>query len=163
MTIEEWAREPRATRLERLTRLPDELATAIQHQSEDVLSRRPDGKNWAAKEVICHLRDTEEVFGVRMEQVLAMDVDPTVVITNPDRWAEERQYLRNDVGDALAAFGRRRTETLAVFAKLTPADWEKAALHPTLGRLTLDGFLSVMAFHDDIHLDQLMRALDGRA
>ncbi len=31
------------------------------------------------------------------------------------------------------------------------------------GRRTIDDFLSVMAWHDENHLEQLRRALDGRA
>ena len=34
---------------------------------------------------------------------------------DPVRWAEERQYLRNDTREALAAFQRRRTEVLMVW------------------------------------------------
>ena len=162
-TIEEYAKQPREQRMQRLTRTADELAAAIEGQSDAVLSRRPDAKSWAAKEVVCHLRDTEEVFGARIEQILAMDVDSKLVLTNPDRWAEERQYLTNDVGKALAAFRQRRVETLETFAKLTPAQWEKGGTHPVNGRIALDGFLSVLAWHDDNHLDQLTRALQGRA
>lgn len=162
-TMGEYAKQPRAERMQRLTRTADELAAAIKGQSDAVLSRRPDAKNWAAKEVVCHLRDSEEVYGARVEQILAMDVDPTLIVTNADRLAEERQYLRNDAGEALAAFRRRRAEMLEAFGKLTPSQWEKGGLHPVLGRITVDGVLSVMAWHDDNHLDQLMRALQGRA
>jgi DinB superfamily len=162
-TIEEYAKQPREQRMQRLTRAADELAAVIKGQSDAVLARRPDAKSWAAKEVVCHVRDTEEVFGARIEQILAMDVDPKLVVTNPDRWAEERQYLTNDVGKALAAFRQRRVETLGTFGKLTPAQWEKGGTHPVNGRITLDGFLSIMAWHDDNHLDQLTRALQGRA
>jgi DinB superfamily len=163
LTIEDYARQPRAQRMQRLTRTADEFSAAIKGQSEAVLARRPDEKNWAAKEVVCHMRDTEEVFGARIEQILAMDVDPKLVATNPDRWAEERQYLANDVGRALAAFRQRRAETLETFGKLTLAQWAKGAIHPVAGRIALDGFLSIMAWHDDNHLDQLTRALEGRA
>jgi DinB superfamily len=163
LTIEDYAKQPREQRMQRLTRTGDDLAAAIKGQSDALLSRRPDAKNWAAKEVICHLRDTEEAFGARLEQILAMDVDPKLVATNPDRWAEERQYLTNDADEALAAFRQRRAETLETFGKLTPAQWEKGGIHPVLGRITLNGFLSVMAWHDDNHLDQLTRALQGQA
>ncbi len=139
------------------------VSAATEGQRDAVLSRQPDGKNWAAKEVVCHLRDTEEVFGARIEQILAMDVDPKLIATNPDRWAEERQYLTNDIGKALAAFRQRRADTLETFGKLTPAQWERGAIHSALGRIALDGFLSIMAWHDDNHLDQLTRALQGRA
>ena len=162
-TMEEYARQPREARLQRLTRTADELAAAIAGQSDAALSQRPDARNWAAKEVVCHLRDAEEAFGTRFEQILAMDLDPRLSAGNADRLAEERQYLRNDTAEALAAFRARRRETLGVFGTLTPAQWDKGGLHPVRGRITLDGFLTLMAWHDDNHLDQLTRALQGRA
>ena len=162
-TMEDYARQPREQRLQRLTRTADELAAAIKGQSDAALSRRPDAKNWAAKEIVCHLRDTEEVFGARCEQMLAMDVEPKLGLSDPDRMADERQYLRNDAEEALAAFRRRRAETLETFGKLTASQWERGGLHPVGGRITIDDILSAMAWHDDNHLDQLTRALQGRA
>ena len=46
---------------------------------------------------------------------------------------------------------------------VTPAQWNKGALHPARGRMTIDTFLTLMAWHDDNHLDQLARALEGKA
>ena len=62
LTIEDYAKQPREQCMQRLTRTADEFSAAIKGQSDAVLARRPDGKNWAAKEVVCHMRDTEEVF-----------------------------------------------------------------------------------------------------
>ena len=162
-TMEEYAKQPREQRAQRLTRTADELAAAIKGQSDAVLSRRPDAKNWAAKEIVCHLRDAEEAFGTRFEQILAMSVDPMLGGPSPDRLAEERQYLRNDTEEALTAFRKRRQDCLDFLAKLPPADWQRAGVSPTRGRVTIDQFVSLMAWHDDNHLDQLKRALDGRA
>ena len=47
--------------------------------------------------------------------------------------------------------------------KLSPAEWNRGGIHALRGRLTLDSFASLMAWHDDNHLDQLRRALEGRA
>ena len=162
-TMEEYAKQSREQRLHRLTRTADELAAALKGQSDAILSRRPDAKNWAANEVVCHLRDAEEAFNGRFDQILAMDVDPQLPGANPDRIAEERQYLRNEATEAVAAFRKRRQETLDVFGKLTAAQWDKGGIHPVRGRITLDNFLSLMAWHDDNHLDQLARALEGKA
>jgi uncharacterized damage-inducible protein DinB len=162
-SMEEYAKQPSAQRIERLTRTADELAAAIRGQSDAVLSRRPDAKNWAATEVVCHLRDTEEGFGARFDQILAMESPPALSAPQPDRWAEERQYLRNDVTEALAAFRRRREDNLTTFRRLTAEQWKKAGVHPVRGRVSLDDFLTLMAWHDDNHLDQLKRALEGRA
>jgi hypothetical protein len=38
----------------------DDRTAVIRGQSEAALGRRPDARNWAAKEVICRLRDIEE-------------------------------------------------------------------------------------------------------
>ena len=162
-TMEHYATQPAAQRLERLTRTADQLTAAIKGQSESVMTRRPDGKNWAPKEVVCHLRDTEEAFAARFEQILAMDVDPKLGGAAADRWAEERQYLRNDALEAIAAFRKRREENLATLRALTAAQWTKGALHPVRGRMTLDTFLTLMAWHDDNHLELLARALEGKA
>jgi hypothetical protein len=162
-TMEEYAKQPREQRLQRLTRTAEQLSAAIKGQAESTLSRRPDGKNWAPKEVVCHLRDAEEMFTSRFELILAMDVDPKLVGPNADRMAEERQYLRNDAAEAIGAFRRRREENVELLRKLTPAQWDKGGLHPARGRMTIDTFLTLMAWHDDNHLDQLQRSLEGKA
>src|SRR5205807_5326147 len=79
-----------------------------------------------------------------------------------DRWAEERQYLRNDTGAALAALRKRRQETLAFLRRLTPVQWQRGSIHATLGRMTFDDWVTLIAAHDDNHLSQLERALDAR-
>jgi hypothetical protein len=161
-TMEEYATQPAAQRLARLQRTGDELAAAIAGQSDAVMSRRPDAKNWAAKEVICHLRDTEELFQTRFEQIMEM-IDPKLFGPSPDRWAEERQYLRNDAQQALAAFRARRRDSMEFLARLKREDWQRGGIHATRGRMTLDHFLTLMAWHDDNHLDQLRRAIEGRS
>jgi hypothetical protein len=161
-TMEEYAKQPREQRLRRLERTADELTSALRGQSEAALSRRPDARNWAAKEVLCHLRDTEELFMMRFETIMAAD-EPRVAAIDPDRWAHDRQYLRNDAGEAAAAFRKRREESLAFLRKLDAEQWARGAIHPARGRFTIDDLASLMAAHDDNHLDQLKRALEGRA
>lgn len=162
LTVEDYAKQPFDARLARLTRAPDELAAAIGGHTDAVLSRRPDAKNWAAKEVICHLRDTEQVFFVRFHAIVENDepkmyFDPGAA----DRFAEDLQYSRSDAAEALAAFRRRRGVTLKFLGTLTPSQRQRAGMRGEQ-RITIDAFVSVMAWHDDNHIDQLKRALEGR-
>src|SRR5262245_58206423 len=106
LTKEEVAKMPRAERLERLGRAGHELDAAVADRPESVLCRRPDEKNWAPKEVVCHLRDTEEFFMIRF-QTLAAAHEPPLIPADPERWAEDRQYIRNDVVEASRAFRER--------------------------------------------------------
>ena len=179
-TRDEYLKQPVEKRLERMERTADDLAAAIQGQGDAALSRRTDAKNWSAKEAVCHLRDTEELFMVRFRTILAMD-DPKFLVlgqmpkdpakwgysegdrptVDPERWAEERQYLRNDTTEALDAFRKRREETLAFFRKLTPEQRRRASTHVTLGSVALGDWTALIAGHDDTHLNQLKQALEG--
>ena len=169
-TLDDVGKQPLQQRLDRMARTADDVADAIKGQSEAVLVRRPDFKNWAAKEIICHLRDTEELFTARLEMIAAMDEPPfgaagqgarILTIDTPDRWAEDRQYLRNDAAHALATFRARREGLLAHLHALTPAQWQRGGIHPVRGRMTVEDFVTMIAWHDDNHLDQLRRALLG--
>jgi uncharacterized damage-inducible protein DinB len=161
-TMEDVAKLSLTDRLGRMAGTAGQLAVAIAGQPESALARRPGLKAWAAKEVICHLRDTEEAFMARFQTMAAMD-EPRLLPPDPDRWAEERQYLRNDPVEALHAFRRRREESLSYLRGLGPADLQRGGVHPTRGRMTVGDFVTLMAWHDENHLDQLRRALRGEA
>jgi hypothetical protein len=160
--VDGYSEQDRIARLRRLELTADQLRDAVRAHGAKPLTRRPAPEAWAPVEVLCHLRDSEEWFVMRCRMVLAMD-EPCFPRSNPDRWARERQYLRHDAGEAIAAFRRWRGEALALFRSLADDAWRRGGVHlDSRGRRTLDEFLAVMAWHDDNHLDQLVRALDGR-
>ena len=81
----------------------------------------------------------------------------------PDRWAGGPPVPAKRRGR-----GARRVPPAAGGVAGVPAppparaDWERGGMHPTRGRLTMRDFAGLMAGHDDNHLDQLKRALDGK-
>jgi hypothetical protein len=160
-TFEQVAAMSRDEQVARMRGTPDELAAAIRGRSEAALTTRPDEKTWAPNEVLCHLRDVEELFQSRLRMMLATE-GLALLPTEQDRWAEERQYLRSDAEHALRAFRRRREETLAFLAGLTEADWLRTAIHPVRGRMAVKDFVSLLSWHDENHLEQFKRAIEGR-
>ena len=160
-SIQEYATRSREQRYARLERTADELTAVIKGQSQAALTKRPDEKNWAAVEIVCHLRDAEEGFAARFQMFLAMD-DPKLLMADTDRIALDRQYIRCDTAESIEAFRARRRETLEIFRGLTPEQWNRGGIHPQHGRLTFENFLAIMAWHDDNHLDQIERALAGK-
>src|SRR5262249_10301366 len=142
-SLEEWAKRPRAVRLARLGRTPDELAAALRGMDPSVLTRRPDEKNWAPIEILCHLRDAEAAFLNRLRSIRAPD-EPRFPTENPNRMAEERQYLQQPLGPALEAFHRHRDASIMFFAALGEGDWARAGHQmDSRGRRTIDDFLGV--------------------
>jgi hypothetical protein len=65
--------------------------------------------------------------------------------------------------EALAAFQRRRAEVLVLLRSLSLAEWPRGGVHLSRGRLTLADWVARLAAHDDNHVAQLRRALEGRA
>jgi len=180
-TFDDYRGLPIDTVLTRLQQTLGDLERAIAGRPDAELSTRPDAHNWSAKEIVCHLRDVEELFQARFHTMVALD-EPRILVLgaspkdlepwriggpighplDPLRWAEERQYLRNDIRAALAAFERRRSEVLSLLRSLSPAEWQRGGVHLGRGRLTMADWVASLAAHDDNHLDQLARALEGR-
>jgi len=96
----------------------------------------------------------------RPRTVLLAD-DQMFLRNYPNRWAQE-QYLRNDAAQALAAFRIRRQEAHDLFRKLSQNELQRTCNHAVLGRITIDRIVGLLAWHDDNHLDQLKRALEGK-
>ena len=164
----------------RLHETPSDLERALAGRTDAELSRRPGPTSWSVKEIVCHLRDVEELFQVRFHTVIALD-EPRILVLgatvddlapwriggaighplDPGRWAADRQYARNDCREALVAFQRRRGEVLTLLRSLSPAEWQRGGIHLSRGRLTLREWVASLAAHDDNHLDQLRRALEG--
>ena len=161
-SAEAWFRRTPDERMARLAATPDQVASVLGSRGARALARRPAPGAWAPVEVVCHLRDVEETFGERFAAILAMD-EPALPEAGPaDRWAEERQYLRHDTATALAHFRRRRGESLETLVGLSPSQWQRGGEHPARGRLSIDMLVALMAWHDDNHLEQLTRAVEGQ-
>lgn len=146
--------------LARMSRTADDLASVLRGQPEAVLSKRPADNAWAAKEVACHLRDTEDLFMSRFRAILTEN-EPRFSPPQTDGVAEERQYLKDDAAKTLEVFRARRQENLRFLRGLTPEQLERGGIHATRGRMTIKDFVALMASHDDNHLDQIRRALEG--
>jgi hypothetical protein len=180
-TMEEYLTRPVADRLGRLRTTPDEVAGLLRGRDDATLARRPDARSWSATEIVCHLRDVEELFLVRFQTILAVD-DPEILTLgatperlaawgiggavghplDPDRWAEDRQYRSQRGADAARAFRRRRGEAVALLDGLAPTQWRRAGIHQARGRMELGEWVASLAGHDDNHLGQLARAIEGR-
>lgn len=146
--------------IRQMGKVPEDYAAAIKGISDSVSARRPDQKNWAAKEIICHMRDTEEMFFNRFQTMLAQE-NPLFPSVDMDCWAEERKYLECDAAEALASFRVRRGKLIALLRELRPEQWERTGISPKHGQMTIGALVERMAGHDANHLDQIKRALAG--
>ncbi len=102
-----------------LARFPAILDAVVDGLAPGRWRARPAPDEWAAVEIVCHLRDEEaEDFGARVRVIL--EGGTRFAPIDPEGWATARRYHEADPAAALAAFRAHRAASLAVLAGATP-------------------------------------------
>ena len=140
---------------------PAALDTICKHLTYEQWSYKPDEKEWAVVEILCHLRDVDrEVNLPRIQKIIQGDV-PFLPAVVSDPWADERQYINQSGPDALHAFIKIRTEMCDLLNQLTDQGWKSTARHAIFGPTNLFELAGFMSTHDLAHIRQIHQNLDG--
>lgn len=137
---------------------PAELDRLISGQSDEALARPASDGEWGVVEILPHLGDWEAVQQVWMHRLLDEDV-PALEPVDDSLWAIERDYAGQPPAESLATFAERRSETVHLLESLDDDTWQRQAVHPRLGRLTLHQLAERMCDHDARHIEQARDAL----
>lgn len=138
--------------LETLSRTPA-LVSQVAAQVPEKLLRVRSGP-FALVEHAWHMADLEKVFGERVRRLLAED-DPFLPDFDGEKAAREREYLKLDLGEALAAFAAAREETLRRL-RAVPADrWGRSGRQEGVGTVTLSQMPRRMLDHDFAHCNEI--------
>lgn len=114
--------------------------------------RPPAPGKWSARDIVCHLADTELVFAFRLRQALA-EAHHTIQPYDQNRWAV--QYVGYQIGPALDVFTTVRNWNLTLLRAVTDDDLARPLTHPERGTMTFQTLVETMAGHDLNHLIQL--------
>jgi hypothetical protein len=138
---------------------PDVLQGLLRgHDQAQASAARGGDENWSVVEVLCHLRDAEEMALLRM-RLMRDEENPWLAGFDQERWAKERHYAAARLDEALAAFLQLRATHLAELAALRPADWERPGRHEEQGQITILSHQLHLVSHDAVHLAQIARQL----
>ncbi len=116
----------------------------------------PDG--WSIVEIVCHLRDFDEIFYSRA-QMMQAQTQPQLPAYDHEAMAIERDYQAEDLAEALAALKASRARFIAFLAGLTPEQWERDGVHPERNSFTMTDAAMQVGLHDLDHLEQITRVL----
>ena len=107
---------------------------------------------WTARQMFCHLADTELVFAFRLRQALA-ESHHVIQPFDQDKWAAS--YDSVGAQAAVDLFTAVRNWNIA-FIQAVPAEaFSKILTHPERGEMTIQVLVETMAGHDLNHLRQL--------
>jgi hypothetical protein len=118
---------------------------------------RAPGK-WSARDIFCHLADSEIVFAFRLRQALAED-HHVIQPFDQEQWAITYETRLADM--ALATFEAVRNWNIALLDTVTTSQLSKPVTHPERGEMTFETIVETMAGHDLNHLKQLEAIADG--
>lgn len=131
---------------------PGALENISRRLSAEAWNRSLAPGKWTAREIVCHLADSEIAFGFRMRQALAED-HHVIQPFDQDGWA--KTYAGYEARQALAMFSTARQWNLALLRSLPPEAFSKLLRHPERGEMTFRVIVETMAGHDVNHLRQL--------
>ena len=131
---------------------PQRLAAQLDRLGQDGMERPYAPGKWNARQVLCHLADTEIVFALDLRQTLAEE-HHVVQPMDQEKWAANCDAY--GARAALEVFPAVRKWNLALLAVVAPAVMSKPVTHPERGQLTFGVLVETMAGHDLNHLKQI--------
>lgn len=137
---------------------PAELERLTSGQSDEALARPASDGEWGVVEILPHLGDWEEVQQAWIHRLLDEDT-PELDLIDDSLWAIERDYAGQPPVESLATFAERRAETAYLLDSLDDEAWQRQAMHPRVGRITLHQLAERMCDHDAKHIEQVRDAL----
>lgn len=144
---------------EALTGLP----AAVRALPPDRVDMAPMVAEWSAREVVAHLADAEQVYGVRLRLMLPRE-RPFLAAYDQDAWT--RRFGRLET--LAAALGRwiiLRRANLAVLESLDEAEWRRPGDHEEGMKLrrveTPESVADELVRHTRQHLEQMPDAARG--
>jgi uncharacterized damage-inducible protein DinB len=146
----------RKNRLEILRSTPARLKAALKGIPKALLLWTPAPGKWSILEIACHLRDMErDAYVTRYRRILAEDT-PALPDADGDAYSLEHDYRAQKLAEILRDWTRLRRESLKILAGVKRADWDRAGVHETAGRLTMADLLGRHAHgNDEAHLGQI--------
>lgn len=143
-----------------LDTLGNVLKTVTDEQAT-TLTDGPDG--WTVLEVLCHLRDFDEIFFERARQMVEKN-QPVFISYDQNALAVERKYKEQNITQVYVDLVKTRRAFIEFFQGLTDETWDRTALHPRDGLWTLTDSLMQIGHHDANHIEQITRILtQGKA
>jgi len=128
---------------------------------ERVLTAHPAAGEWCAKEIIGHLIEAERRgFAGRIRAIL-VETNPTLEGWDPDEVARARKDCVRPVAELLAELAEIRPQSAALVRGLHDADLARAALHPKVGRITVNDILQEWVHHDRNHIKQALAGVQA--
>jgi uncharacterized damage-inducible protein DinB len=155
-------RIPRTWMISNLRKSYQILGLVLDGVTQEQAETLRDGEDgWTILEIMCHLRDYQEIFMGRATQMLNED-NPT--LTPYDAVAREvmiteREYAKQNLLEVFKDYVETRHKFIALMESLNDADLDRIGTHPMTGTIAVATPVYHTTLHDADHTEQIARIL----
>jgi uncharacterized damage-inducible protein DinB len=129
----------------------------MENRSHESLHQPGQDGRWGVVEVLCHLRDWEDVIHDRIWQIVEGEQpefdDPDVMM-----WSLERDYGAQDAREVFQELSSRRLSLIERLRETEDVAWERTGVMGGRGEMTLAEFLQHVIEHDRRYLEEAREA-----
>lgn len=142
--------------VQRLRAQAAEVARLAAGLDETTLATRTLPDKWSMKELICHFRRMETIFGERFNRMLT---EETIIVPydNPDGDEVFQAMTARPAAEVLAEYLDEREALCRRLEALTPSEWHRKARHPQFPHFDVHFQVEYMAHHEAHHIYQLFQ------
>jgi len=133
----------------------DMLMETLAQVPEEAMTFKPEPKEWSVHEVIIHLADSESI-AAQQARLMVAEPGRTVMVYDPDDWANNLKYQDQDREEALHLLKYTRAFTYRWLKSLPEESFALSADYPgEEDPYVLDDLLFIYAKHIPGHIQQI--------
>ncbi len=118
---------------------------------------RPRNGGWSIHEHACHLAVVQPIMMARLDFIL-QEEHPLIKGYQPGRDEDPDQLLKLDLDASLTQFEQDRAAMVKRIRQLTPAEWQKPAVHDEYSDYGVAIMFRHLALHDYLHAYRMEQA-----
>lgn len=150
--------QERQTYIEKIRRLPAQLAELVSGLSESQLTTQFLAGEWSVAQNVHHLADSHMNSYIRCKLILTEE-NPPLKPYDQDAWAKLPDAQRADLSTSLLLLAQLHARWVTFWETLPADAWKRTGFHPENGPMTLADIVRSYAAHGEAHLDQITRTL----
>lgn len=138
------------------------LGMALDGVTQEQAQTLREGKDgWTILEIMCHIRDYQEIFMRRAQRMLDED-NPTIVpydATAREAMVIDNDYASQDLREVFTDYVATRHEYIALLESIDDEALDRTGTHPMVGTIAVTTSIFHTIMHDADHTEQIQRIL----
>ena len=154
-------REARGVWIEKIRQLPKLLRDSVKGLDQEQLNTPYGEGKWTILQLVHHLADSHMNGFVRMKLILTED-KPTFKTYEQDAWARTREAQHYPLLSSLHIIEGLHERWCNLLESVSEDAWQRAAIHPESGEVTLEQMLRLYAEHGELHIRRIVELREAK-